>query len=535
MGEPRGQDRYRSVAGALAMSLVLCASAPAWGADLYGLTVGIDDYEGTVNDLDGAVNDAKDVSQALDRAGAREVVRLFNDDASKAAITAAWERLVAKAKPGDTIVFSYAGHGGQEPAPPDRHDKTTIESFLLGHFEPSGPGTRERIVDDEVFTWLQAADKKGIKVIFVADSCHSGGMERSASAPGVKFRRMTYPAITDDQLKFPPPEAAQITVDDFQNVTFVAAVAADKLVPEVTIEGQKRGALSWAFSRAVEGRADKNGDGEVSEFELLGYIVPAVHSLVESQQTPQVLPLRARSVALVTLRGGGGQAGAPAGAQGEAPADEGALKLKLAVEGGDASAVADLPFVTVVADKAQADLIWSADGKVEHVVGGVVAENVDAQGIKGVVSKWAALKWLNHQAALSPIPAKLVGGNQRYAIGDVVEVEIEGAKYPHLTLFNLPPDGRVEFYVPDPGKPGDATKDWSREPMHETFKVDKPPYGAEHMVAIFSKNDLPDLHAALSSMTTPQRAEALRPMLEEALRGEEAQIGIIDIYTGAGG
>lgn len=301
MGEPRGQDRYRSVAGALAMSLVLCASAPAWGADLYGLTVGIDDYEGTVNDLDGAVNDAKDVSQALDRAGAREVVRLFNDDASKAAITAAWERLVAKAKPGDTIVFSYAGHGGQEPAPPDRHDKTTIESFLLGHFEPSGPGTRERIVDDEVFTWLQAADKKGIKVIFVADSCHSGGMERSASAPGVKFRRMTYPAITDDQLKFPPPEAAQITVDDFQNVTFVAAVAADKLVPEVTIEGQKRGALSWAFSRAVEGRADKNGDGEVSEFELLGYIVPAVHSLVESQQTPQVLPLRARSVALVTL------------------------------------------------------------------------------------------------------------------------------------------------------------------------------------------------------------------------------------------
>jgi hypothetical protein len=285
------------------MSLVLGASAPAWGADLYGLTIGIDDYEGTVNDLDGAVNDAKDVSQALESAGARKVVRLFNDDASKDAITSAWETLVAEAKPGDTIVFSYAGHGGQEPAPPSRHDKTTIESFLLGHFEPSGPGTRERIVDDEMFAWLQAADKKGIKVILVADSCHSGGMERSASAPGVKFRRMTYPAITDDQLKFPPPEIAKITKDDFQNVTFVAAVPADKPVPEVTIEGKKRGALSWAFSRAVEGRADKDGDGEVSEFELLGYIVPAVHALVESQQTPQVLPLHARSVALVTLRG----------------------------------------------------------------------------------------------------------------------------------------------------------------------------------------------------------------------------------------
>ena len=52
----------------------------------------------------------------------------------------------------------------------------------------------------------------------------------------------------------------------------------------MTIDGQKRGALSW-FSRAIEGRADKDSDGEVSEFELLGYIVPAVHALVESQQS----------------------------------------------------------------------------------------------------------------------------------------------------------------------------------------------------------------------------------------------------------
>lgn len=147
------------------------------------------------------------MANSLNEAGAKEVVRLLNDDARKDRIVAVWERLLAKA--GDTIVFSYAGHGGQEPAPPDRHDKTHIESFLLGHFEPSGPGTRERIVDDEVFVWLQQADRKGVKVVFVADSCHSGGMERSASAPGVKFRRMVYPAITDDQLQFPPPETSE--------------------------------------------------------------------------------------------------------------------------------------------------------------------------------------------------------------------------------------------------------------------------------------------------------------------------------------
>jgi hypothetical protein len=54
------------------------------------------------------------------------------------------------------------------------------------------------------------------------------------------------------------------------------------------------------------------------------------------------------------------------------------------------------------------------------------------------------------------------------------------------------------------------------------------------MVAIFSKNDLSDLHAALASMTTPERAQALRPLLEETLKGNDVQIGVIDIYTGAG-
>jgi hypothetical protein len=507
--------------------LLYLGVAPAGAAELYGLVVGIDDYLLPVNHLDGAVNDAQDIAQSLEHAGAKEVVRLLNDDARKDRIVSEWQRILAEAKPGDTFVFSYAGHGGQEPAPPDRHDKTHIESFLLGHFEPNGPGSRERIVDDEVFVWLQQADKKGVKVVFVADSCHSGGMERSASAPGVKFRRIVYPAITNDELHFPPPEISKLTEDDFQNITFVAAVPADKLVPEIEIEGKQRGALSWAVARAFEGRADKDGDGEVSELELLGFVVPAVHALVESQQTPQVLPLRARSVPLVTLRG----AKRPNPA--EAAADD--LKLKVAVEGGDGAAFAELPYVALVTDKTQADLIWSVSkGTVEHVVGGVVAENVDAASIKGVVSKWAALKWLNHQAALEPLPAKLVSGNQRYAVGDIVQVEIGGAKYPHLTMFNLPPDGHVEFFIPDSNKPLEASKDWSREPIHEQFRVDKPPFGAEHMVAIFSKDDLADLHAALASMTTPQRAEALRPVLEQMLAGKDAQIGIIDIYTGAG-
>ena len=121
------------------------------------------------------------------------------------------------------------------------------------------------------------------------------------------------------------------------------------------------------------------------------------------------------------------------------------------VDGGDGAAFADLPYATLVTDKSDADLIWSVPkGTVEHVVGGVVAENVDAASIKGVVSKWAALKWLKEQAALNPADASLTSGNQRYAIGDHVKIELQGTKYPYLTMFNLPLDGHVEFFIPDP-------------------------------------------------------------------------------------
>ena len=65
---PRRVGRTRAVIGP--------RDNPAGAAELYGLVVGVDDYVGTANDLDGAVNDANDVAQALHRLGAREVIRL---------------------------------------------------------------------------------------------------------------------------------------------------------------------------------------------------------------------------------------------------------------------------------------------------------------------------------------------------------------------------------------------------------------------------------------------------------------------------
>lgn len=528
--------RLRTLASLLAMALFIATgsvSGPprAHAAALYGLTVGVDDYVGVANDLEGAVHDAKDIAKALRSAGAAEVVTLLDRKASKKAIEAAWNAMVAKASAGDTIVFSYAGHGSQEDEPAGRGDEKDgkNENFLLAGYQVKGPGTLERIVDDEIFLWLKRAEDKKIRVIFVADSCHSGTMHRSARAEGVKFRSGDFGKLIEDRLVLPLADASKLSEDDFENITFVGATTEDQLTPEVSIQGEKRGALSWALARAIEGRADFNGNGEVTQLELLGFVVNAVHAHVESQQTPQIRPLRARSEALYSVRG------LARTDKTESKRSSDTEALKVMVDGGDASVLSGTPSIKVVASKSDADLIWYAkSGKVDHVIGGTVAENVTAKELPAVAVKWAALKWLKARAALSPVKASLPQGNDRYLKGKTVEVVIAGARYPRLTLFNLPPDGRVEFFIPDPQRKGEATKDWRGTSLKETFKVADPPYGAEHLVAIFSSATLKDLHAALRTMKTADSAAALLTILEEALKGQEFDIGVLDIYTGSG-
>lgn len=514
----------------LVLTCLLAVPRTARAAALYGLVVGVDDYIGVRNDLEGAVRDARDIAASLRRAGAREVVTLLDKKATKAAIEKAWNALVAKARADDTILFSYAGHGSQEAEPAGRGDEKDgmNENFLLADYDPGGPGSAERIVDDEIFLWLKRADNKKIRVVFVADSCHSGTMHRSARAEGVRFRKGNFGPITDDRLKLPPAEAARLSEDDYENVTFVGATTEDQLTPEVAIDGEKRGALSWAVARALEGRADNDHNGDITQLELLDYVVPAVRSQVESQQTPQIVPLRARSVSLFSVRGLQRE-------EAQAASAAKTRSLAVAVDGGSTSALAGIPAVEVVSDKSRADLIWNVrSGEVQHVVGGVVAENVGEREIKPVATKWAALKWLKAKAALNPVKVSLPNGDDRYPKGATVEVAISGAKYPYLTLFNLPPDGRVEFFIPDLKRAGEDSKDWRGGELKENFRVADPPYGAEHMVAIFSSEILTSLHDALRQMNTAGRATALRSVLEQKLDGKEFQVGVLDIYTGSG-
>jgi len=519
-GVSRGCLRLAALAAGL-----LLMSVPVSATELRGIVIGIDKYPklGERNQLFGAVNDAQDIAKALKEAGSTDVRLIVDEEATKANIVNTWIALVGASQEGDTLVFSYAGHGAQEPEPPGRNGEADgkNENFLLGGFGPNAPDNAERIVDDEMFEMLKLADDQGIRVVFIADSCHSGTMYRSSTSPGIRFRNVTIPDITDDQLTLPPPAFANARPEDFKDVTFVAATEESRVVPEINIQGQQRGALSYSFARAVEGGADRDKDGRITQEEMVSYLVPSVHQLVESQQTPQVLPVRAGRSAIIES----------AKSLPEKPVDPDADALRVAVI-GSSDVLAKMSGIVLVPDISQSELFWDVGaGVVEHIVGGKVAEDVDGNSVVPVLGKWSTIKWLQNHASGAPGKFIVHSGNQRYKPGEEIVLSFEGAELPYVTLFNLAPDGRVEFFV----EPEEVNLDWRGRKADWKFRPDKPPFGSEHLIAVFTDQPMVELHDKLKAMNSADRAITLRGTVEEALGDRKYQFAMISIYTGAGG
>jgi len=139
----------------------------------HALCIGINDYPGTGSDLRGCVNDANDWAAALAKHGF-SVAKLLDRKATGAAIRGAIRSLVADAKKGDTVVIQYSGHGSYVPDEDGDEPDGTDECLCPYDIYSKGP-----ITDDELFD-LYSAKQRGVKLVMISDSCHSGTVTRFA-------------------------------------------------------------------------------------------------------------------------------------------------------------------------------------------------------------------------------------------------------------------------------------------------------------------------------------------------------------------
>ncbi len=497
-------------------------------AATYGLVVGIDDYD-HLEKLRGAVNDARDIAAALEQAGAQEVVLLLDHGADRQAILGAWGRLLSRAKRGDTIVFTYAGHGGQEPEHwPGSESDGLDETFLLAGFREAAPWNSERLRDNEIGELFRAAAH--INIVFLADSCHSGTMTRAVD-PRARFlgtRLGEYGAIEDDVLA-PPADVRETPGDEgLKHVVFFAAVGDHQLAPELMLDGKPRGALSWAFARALRGQADRDADRRLTTKELEAYLTANVRAVSEGRQLPRMAP-RGQPVEIVIPL--------EVPADNDAPESDSAPLQVSFLKSRDVDSLMDtLRDVAHQPNRDEAELVWDlATGEVISALGDVVARlpaGVRPDAFQPVADKWLLLRDLKIMAETRPVQLNLAPDDRLHRQGAVLRVTIDGRDSSHLTLFNLASDGTIQHIAPAP-QTGDALYSGRLSPgrAYELPLRVTPPFGADHLVALTSPQRLRELERLLERFDQKRQAQALRRHLPVVLAKERFSMGTLGLYT----
>jgi len=547
------------------------------GASVRALVIGIDDYQ-HVRKLKGAVADATDIVVSLKSMGVGDVVELVNAQADRASVLREISALVERTGNNDLIFLSIAGHGTQEPERVKGSEPDGMENvFLLPGFATTPTGSAERILGSEFNHFIRQFELRGAKVIFVADTCHGGGMVRDIDprAAEMSFRQVPRYTLLVDELKPVSDSNDPKSELDLDRTAFLAAVDRYTKAPEVRIPGVDglRGALSYAVARAVEGSADINHDGKVTLKELFSNVRQVVYQLSDQRQNIVTIssPAQApdtevafgltRGVVLIqgpAARATSGPAGtaAPVEAQappppavaaktstvptlaasptkdlpiGETPTLRLASPIRLAALDGKTNYFAsvttkDIP-VQAVQPTDNPDLIWDP---VSHDViawGDVVAYGMDVPSLSTVIDRTAAIRELKRIAVRSPQMMRIWPDDRQQRAGQTVEVDLSDVASRAVLLFNVSGDGTIQMLYPVGSDPALARSANLRLPL----KVGEP-FGAEQIVAVTSQQRMVELETALTQLNRRRASGHMIKSLERYLPAD-ARIASIGFFS----
>ena len=510
-----------------------CLMAGSALAEVRALVIGIDAYR-HIGSLQGAVSDAQDVAQALRQIGVTDLTLRLNEEVTRDRLVQDWQELLARSQSGDTLVLTYAGHGSQKPERVAGNEEDgKDEVLLLAGFADKGPGRLELLVDDELYRWFREADDRGLELLFVADACHSGTLTRGVdSRAGAGRVRYTPYIFTDDELELvlPTPTAGSPSEEDLPRLTFLAGAQENQTVPEIPLldaqgHHSPRGALSWAFARALEGQADQNSDAKLTRDEVNRFVRANVRAIAESRQTPNLLPMT-----------DGGRVVLPVvAATRSAPLannwPEARVRIRASDDRSAAKFAGELTGITRVDDSEDADLILdihagqaiSGSGR----GGDVLARDLVRPAWQTVIDKWRGMERLKFERLGDKLTMRVLPNDDIHRQGEEMAFEIDDIRLPYLVFFSLSGDGTLNFHYPLPDDPETLPPG---QPVKVAFKV-TPPFGADHIIAVASDQSLGELTALLRSL---DGKPAPRPAVEAviaAIRQGRRQLGLQGLYT----
>ena len=568
---------------------------PPEGGEVRALVVGIDGYQ-FVPQLRGAAADARDIEETLQRNGVKDVTALLDAAATRANVLRALDQLLKRSHAGDLVILSVAGHGVQEPehvkgSQPDGMDNV----FVLAGFNPkTRAGSQERIIGTEFNHVIKQFEAQGVNVMFVADACYGGGLAREIDPRGsqLTYRQAPRYTLTDDALRpISTPNDAFLTEHDFKQTAFLAAVDRSTKAPEVRIPGVPgfRGALSYAVARALDGAADEDQDGTVTQQELFSYVRQVAYQLSDQRQNVVTAgpagrdknPVfdRARTIVLLETASRrviikdalpdqptGQQSLAQESSGQQSPAKSDSL---LATTGpsrpqGTTTSPSQLPQTTVppivtaaqlpletvrvavlgdqrsllagvqprtarfeaVAANQNPDLIW--DPQTRDVLAGadVIAHAVDRTDLPSVIDRIAAVNGFKRLAAKGRLQnVRVLPDDRVHRRDDRIDVQISDMAQRSLVLFDINGDGTVQTLYPVGSDPAII----GAADYRLKLKVGEP-FGADQVVAVTSTQRLDELEMALKKYNQRRTAVEVFRLVEQ-LAPADAKIGFTSLYT----
>lgn len=537
--------------------LVGLAQANHWHA----LVVGANLYhDARFDTLDGAVNDAQIIADALKNQGVHPQV-LLNDKARYDTIHAWWQTTIKQAKAGDTVFFSFAGHGAQEAehfpgtelanARADDPDQNVIddgldEVLLLPGYQDAGKASMERIVDQEILGWAHQATQKGARVFVVADACYAGGLTRSALSGRdygdtlTKTRNGGASVIQPSDRTVRSTEASAIlrTSDKaaFESRLFYAVPFANEQdkVLEIILDGKPHGALSFLMAQALAGQAqDKQGKQVQTLAQLRKFLQEKSRELTENGQEASLAGVDRENKDSSFL---------PQAAALIMPPKAKAPALFANKDCPKLSDVAGL--FTLANEPKAADFRWHcSDGTVIRT--GVVTVAYDITTPTEVQAFFRqqillraieAIKLPRFAAGIRVVQAQPGQDVTVFEEGDKVAIEFAAPKgFDTLIAFNFPAAGGIQVIN---AAPIPSLKHLSQTQGKDNFDtllgetIVTPPFGNDHLLLLAVHNDAlsqsPFLRAVMKDKTLQQGSSGDELLLDmEALSNKQAALAIV--------
>jgi hypothetical protein len=228
------------------------------------LLVGINNYQG-INGLQGCINDVTNVRSVLKTffGFTNNDIRVLTDNrATKKNILVRLEKMVSGAKPGDSLIFHYSGHGSQIR---DR-DNDELKDHMDELICPYDMNWDDGFITDDMLGNILSKLRKGVCMEIILDSCHSGTGTRDLSdncPAGSGFQRTVknryiWPPVDiedrsqgdEDTLK--PTRSFRTDKKIVLNHVLWAGCKDNQTSADAQIDGKFNGAFSYYFCKHIK-------------------------------------------------------------------------------------------------------------------------------------------------------------------------------------------------------------------------------------------------------------------------------------------